>query len=297
VPRSTESVQTFAVVRAGVRLDKFLADASGCGRRTARSLIREGRVLLDGRSVAPSTTLVAGQSVEIVAGHCDAPIERPMELAIIQEASDFIAVAKPAGMHSVAGNSENSAAAALGSLYPETRTASREPIDGGLVHRLDRDTSGVLLAARNPSAWRRLRCAFSEHRVRKHYLALVGGEVRETVTIDQPLARRNARVGRPHRGEKSFEAQTSFYPLETAKHWSLVLVSMRTGVTHQIRAHAALAGFAILGDMKYGSLAAPVASRDGQLLHALRLEIAGELDVAAPVDADFKAALAALRGD
>ncbi len=300
--QGSEETDVLTVTRAGVRLDKFLADATPYGRRAARDLIRHGRVLVDGRRGAASVRLSVGQVVEIDRGSDAAEsgergddVGHRAELEILVETQEYVAVAKPAGMHSVAGRSGNSVADALRTRYPEFASAGDSPTDGGLVHRLDRDTSGVLLAARSRPTWIEMRAAFSEHHLTKHYLALVSGELRAAVEVDQALARRRASVRRPRPGERSFEAATSFHPLEVSRHWSLVLASMRTGVTHQIRAHAAIAGFPIIGDMKYGSVASPPGCRDGHLLHALRLCIPEVLDVTAPVPEDFRTALERLR--
>jgi 23S rRNA pseudouridine1911/1915/1917 synthase len=297
-PRTPETL--YEVERSGVRLDKFLAEASGCGRRTARALIRAGRVRIDGRHATAAMRLVSGQRIEVINDSTPAPDCRDRREAaprIIDEGAGWLAIAKPAGMHSVTGASGNSVADWLYQRQPETTAVAVSDGDAGLVNRLDRDTSGVLLAARDRATWQALREAFAGHRVEKQYLALVTGRLTAPVTVDQPLARRKSRVRPPRRGEKSYAARTTFHPLETAGHWSLVLATMHTGVTHQIRAHAALAGMAILGDLKYGELCGPQQGRDGHLLHALRIVVPGTLDVTAPIDDDFTRALSALRGE
>ena len=272
-PRPADTL--YEVERSGVRLDKFLAEASGCGRRAARALIRAGRVRIDGRHASAALRLVTGQRIEVLnasAPGTDGHDGRKAAPRIIYEGAGWLAIAKPAGMHSVAGASGQSVADWLCLRQPEAAAVAVSGGDAGLVNRLDRDTSGVLLAARDRATWQTLRQAFAEHRVEKQYLALVTGTLSAPITVEQPLARRKSRVRPPRRGEKYYAARTTFHPLETARHWSLVLATMRTGVTHQIRAHAALAGMAILGDLKYGELAGPQQGRDGHLLHALRIE-------------------------
>jgi 23S rRNA pseudouridine1911/1915/1917 synthase len=302
MPDSSKAPPGFLVPRSGVRLDKFLAEATQSGRRSTRALIRDGAVRVDGHHCAASTKLVAGQTVSVesmdtAAGDSvDAPPLLPT-LDVLAEGRDWLAIDKPAGVHSVAGRSGNSMADLLIQEFPQAGSVSTSSRDGGLVNRLDRDTSGVLLAARDRESWLELRSAFAEHAVTKHYLALVAGTVKAPLTVDQPLARRRSRVRRPHRGEKSYPALTTFHPLETSEHWSLVLATMRTGVTHQIRAHAALSGFPILGDLKYGDQVGPPGGRSGHLLHALRLVVPDTVDVTAPIAADFRRALTTLRGD
>lgn len=299
MPEPTDAASLFEVKRGGVRLDKFVAESSDCGRRSARTLIRLGLVLVEGYRSSAATKLVAGQRVEIIEGsQADRPPEKVPDCAgleIIAEEAGWMAIAKPAGIHSVAGGSGRSVADLLCEACPGAAEVSPCRRDGGLVNRLDHDTSGVLLAARDRDNWLHLREAFAQHQVAKHYIALVAGVVARPITVDQRLSRRRSRVRPPHRGEKAYPASTSFHPLETAENWSLVLATMRTGVTHQIRAHAALAGFPILGDLKYGQIPGPPNVRTGQLLHALRLVVPGTLDVTAPIAGDFRSALIALR--
>jgi len=297
----TEGARELRVERGGVRLDKFLADALRCGRRGARTLIRGGCVAVDDHVAATAVTLTAGQIVRVrAAADTDTAAggtvgdDRP-DPKVIARGQGWVALAKPAGLHSVAGASVRSVADWLVSEYPGAAAVATAPRDAGLVHRLDRDTSGVLIAATDRSTWLRLRLAFTEHRVVKQYLAIVAGRVDAVTTVDRSLARRRSRVRPPRRGEKAYRAETTFHPLDSNKSWSLVLATMRTGVTHQIRAHAALAGFPIIGDMKYGNTPSPDGIRPGHLLHALRLVVEPGIDVTAPPDEEFRRALARLR--
>jgi hypothetical protein len=149
-PRTPETL--YEVDRSGVRLDKFLAEASGCGRRTARALIRAGRVRIDGRHATAAMRLVSGQRIEVINDSTPAPECRDRREAaprIIDEGAGWLAIAKPAGMHSVTGASGNSVADWLYQRQPETTAVAVSDGDAGLVNRLDRDTSGVLLAARD----------------------------------------------------------------------------------------------------------------------------------------------------
>jgi 23S rRNA pseudouridine1911/1915/1917 synthase len=148
-PRARE----FSCTREGVRLDRALADETGCGRREARAWVRAGLVLVDGARLPAATRLARGARIVIEVGaRSVAPIAAP-ELVVLAEGRDWLALAKQAGVHSVVGGSGLSIARALIETDTRFESASLHPRDGGLVHRLDRDTSGVLLAARTRESW------------------------------------------------------------------------------------------------------------------------------------------------
>jgi 23S rRNA-/tRNA-specific pseudouridylate synthase len=218
-------------------------------------------------------------------------------LSIAWEDAGLLAVDKPAGLHTVRGRSTDSAEALLERMRPELATVRELSGDSAFVHRLDRDTSGVVLAALDVETWRAMRAAFSERRVEKRYLAIVEGRVAGPMHIDSSLARRRSRVVAAARRDRALAAITDVEPIESAADWSLVCARMRTGVTHQIRAHLALAGHPILGDLKYGGTPAPAGTRAGQLLHAWRIAVDGRLDVTVPPPPDFETVLANLRAD
>lgn len=282
------------VERDGVRLDKLVADWRGCGRRAARALVRDGRVLVDGRRLPAAVRPRRGSTLELLPAAAPRQTERAAATVLWQD-DQLVAIAKPAGLHTVGGRCADSAQALLETLDPAFARVREASGDSAFVHRLDRDTSGVVLAARDVAAWREMRAAFSQHRVRKEYLAIVDGDVQAALHIDTPLARRRTRVVAARRRDRALPALTHVEPLQDGTAWSLVRISMLTGVTHQIRAHLALVGHPIVGDLKYGRVPAPAGTRHGQLLHACRIAVAGRLDVLAPVPHDFEAALADLR--
>lgn len=283
------------VERGGVRLDKLVAAWLGCGRRGARALLRDGRILVDGRRPSASACPQRGSVLDLLpqAVPPEAPPGCPP--SIVWEDAGLLAIDKPAGLHTVRGPGTDSAEALLESVRPELATVRQLSGDSAFVHRLDRDTSGVVLAARDVETWRAVRAAFAERRVDKRYLAIVEGRVTTLVRVDRPLARRGSRVVEAGRRDHALTAISDVEPVENGEDWSLVCVTMRTGVTHQIRAHLALAGHPIVGDLKYGGIPAPAGTRAGQLLHAWRIAIESRVDVTVPAPCDFEAVLAKLR--
>ncbi len=287
------SSATFVVTRAAVRLDRLLACQLSCGRRRARQLIADGCVAVDGRLLPASTRVDAGASVTV---SLTQPVTTTSELEqfaarIAWDSAELMAIAKPAGMHTHHGQSKQSLAAWLDRRFPALSGVAPDPRESGLVHRLDRDSSGIVVAAKNASSYQRLRADFAAKRITKEYLALVDGCLDRPIELDLDLARRRTRVVAARRGDRRFAARSSIEPLRSNQAWSLVRVRIRTGVTHQVRAHLAHCGHSIIGDKKYGGVPAPAATRRGQLLHALRISLVGGLQLAVAPPADFLRAL------
>jgi 23S rRNA pseudouridine1911/1915/1917 synthase len=203
------------------------------------------------------------------------PVPQPGRPLLLAAAAEHLAVFKPAGMHAFGSGSladwllqQRPALAAVG---PAEQPA--------LVHRLDRDTAGLMLAAASPGAYAALRRAFAEGAIDKRYLALIGGELERPAVVDRPLGaryRRSRRVavaaGRQRlRGVRP--AHTTIEPLARSAGWTLCAVRIRTGMRHQIRAHLAHLGHPVAGDGLYGG--APLPGLTGRFfLHAWRLELA-----------------------
>jgi 23S rRNA pseudouridine1911/1915/1917 synthase len=290
-----DAIESFLVSKPGVRLDRLVADALGCGRRRAADLIRQGTVRVDGHRANAAFQPPTGAEVTVDRG------ARPRDagnalvaVRVLWRGDGIVALAKPAGVHSVGGRSPVSVAAFLQHWRPALASVGSSEVESGLVHRLDRDTSGLVLAAEDQATYLRLRADFAARRIEKHYLALVMGRVRRPLTVDRSLARRRRSVVPAGRGGPALPAETTIVPLELMASTSLVLATMRTGVTHQIRAHLALAGHAIVGDSTYGGPDAPPGTRHGQLLHAFRVVREGGPDLSAAVPGDFLRAYASL---
>jgi 23S rRNA pseudouridine1911/1915/1917 synthase len=211
---------------------------------------------------------------------------------IIHEDKDFLVVNKPAGLQvhaaRIAGGAMTEGPTLVGWLlkrYPELRTVGDDPEQRpGIVHRLDKGTSGVMVVARNQPAFEYLKGLFQKHEVKKTYLAVVAGELKEKKgTIDAPIGIRNGTMKRSTRSAKMAKpAVTEYKVLKTfaregfraqgdKQKFSLVELYPKTGRTHQIRVHLASIGHPVVGDRLYGPKAQP-AWADRMMLHALSIE-------------------------
>lgn len=303
------SLRTIAVPPAAepVRLDLFLArHVPQCSRRSARRAITAGAVRVNGRRARKGDLITENDVVEISEDLFAAPALRPnprLAVPILFEDAAVIAVDKPAGMpsHALRADELGTVANFLLARHPEMAAAGATDREAGLVHRLDTNTSGVLLAARTANAYRDLRQQFSRHEVSKEYVALVAGDIRVPGVVRTPIVhdRRHARrmkvaaAGTPD----ARDAITYFRPIERLQEATLLLVQIPTGVMHQIRVHLASIGHAVMGDRLYGH-AMPQVER--HLLHAARLvvthpETGQPLEVRSALPADFAAVLRKLR--
>ena len=288
---------------AGTRIDLFLADTLG-SRSRAQRLLDLRAVRVDESTVAKSFRLTGEGERVTVDVDADAPeaaapdrSSAPADFAIAYEDDDLLVVDKPAGVvvHPARGHREGTLAQAL-----EGRAAGGEdPYRAGIVHRLDRDTSGLLVVAKSDEVHRLLKEALQARELRREYLALVDGRPpARTGTIDAPIGRdRKVRTRQSTDTDDPREARTHFALEEAYPHATLLRVTLETGRTHQIRVHLQAIGHCVLGDPEYG----PTASRWADLpltrqwLHATRLAFAhpitgADVDVTSPVSADLAAA-------
>jgi 23S rRNA pseudouridine1911/1915/1917 synthase len=280
---------------AGTRLDRFLAAPLG-SRARAQSLIDDGRVRVDG-AVRPKRHLVApGEAIEVddvIADSETEPVE-PATFAVAYEDKHLLVVDKPAGVvvHPARGHWSGTLAQAL-----DGRAAGgEEPWRAGIVHRLDRDTSGLLVVAKNDAVHRALKSLLAARRLRREYLALVDGHPpARTGTIDAPIGRhRHDRKLMSIESDDPREARTHFEIEQLLPAAALLRVSLETGRTHQIRVHLAAIGYPVCGDPQYGTRDRYGLTR--QFLHATRLAFThpvtgAEVDVGSPLPADLAAAL------
>lgn len=243
-----------------------------------------------------ASRLPAGAHVVIESIDSNQDLPPPAAVSVLWRGQDILALYKAAGVHSESGRGGLTVAAFLEAEVPGALTIGQREAEAGLVHRLDRDTSGLLLAATTTASYQRLRNLFAGAEVEKTYLALVEGSVQRRFQVDIPLARRRTRVVRATRRDRSMQALTRVYPLLVRSNWSLVSVVIKTGVTHQVRAHLAMSGYPVIGDSKYCAPPAPPATRQGQLLHATTIALPGGPQLSAAVPVDFVKAYAALLG-
>jgi 23S rRNA pseudouridine1911/1915/1917 synthase len=265
------------------RLDRALARLFGVSRGRAMDWITEDRVRVDGRRAAKGAQVGPGARVTVRRPPPDAPAPQPeLPLRIVHADGHVVVADKPAGMpsHPLKPGETGTAANALVGRFPELASVGPAPREGGLVHRLDTDTSGLLLAARTEAAHTLLRAQFAARTVEKGYLALVAGELQAGGEIEVPLAHdpHDARKVRAASDPEWAEAHgarpawTRFTPVERRAGFTLVEVEIATGVLHQIRAHLAFIGHPLAGDALYGGPELPGLSR--HFLHAARLAFA-----------------------
>lgn len=284
----------------GLRLDQFLADPLGSRARAAR-LIAAGLVEVDGRAVQKRHLVVAGERVVVLREALGtAPVSgpAPARFTIAHEDEALIVVDKPAGVvvHPARGHEQGTLAQALA----DRAAGGEDPYRAGIVHRLDRDTSGLLVVAKNDAVHRRLKALLQARELRREYLTLVDGlPPAQTGTIDAPIGRdRRDRVTHSLDTDTPREARTHFELLEALAHEALLRVTLETGRTHQIRVHMRAIGHPVLGDRAYGGPARFGLQR--QFLHAARLAFrhpvtGAEIDVSSPLPEDLAAALALAR--
>ena len=299
-----EQIQDYQVsaADAGHRLDAFLAQRSGLSRARIQRLIADEHVLLGGHPAKPSAPVGAGQQVRLIVPPAEPLRLRPeaIPLDILFEDEDLLVVNKPAGLvvHPGAGHTTGTLVHAL------LAHCQRLPGIGGverpgIVHRLDRDTSGVMVVAKTDTAHQSLSAQFKARVVRKRYLALAHGQLaRDSGTIEAAIGRRERdrkRMGVRREGGR--EARTGYRVLRRLPEMTLVALRLETGRTHQIRVHLAHIGHPVVGDRVYGGRSerrarAGVEPAERQMLHAWRLgfrhpRTGAWLEFAAPPPADF----------
>jgi 23S rRNA pseudouridine1911/1915/1917 synthase len=301
--RVTQSL-TVAEDQAGQRLDQLLAAVwPDFSRSRLAAWIRSGEVRLNGQSVKPRHQVAAGDAVELdaeLAARADSPTAEPIGLDILFEDDSMIIVDKPPGLvvHPGSGNPDGTLVNALLHHDPALATLPR----AGLVHRLDKDTSGCLVIARTPRAHRRLVEAMKRRAIHRRYLALVWGELIAGGRVDAPLGRHPVDRRRQVVRADGRPAITHYRIARRLTAGTLLDVRLETGRTHQIRVHMAHIRHPIVGDPVYGRSGSPgglsAAQREAwqgfgrQALHAVRLELAhpdsGEsIEVSAPVPVDL----------
>lgn len=282
---------------AGTRLDRYLAQPLG-SRARAQSLIDAGHVTVNGTARPKRHVLTGGELIAISEPSVEAVANDPQAAAapyeIAYEDAHLLIVDKPAGVvvHPARGHWTGTLAQALAGRG----AAGGEPWRAGIVHRLDRETSGLLVVAKEESVHSQLKALLAARRLRREYLALVEGHPQaRTGTIDAPIGRdRRDRVLMSIDTDDPREARTHFVLDRRLASTTLLRVTLETGRTHQIRVHLAAIGHPVCGDPQYGS--AGVYGLQRQFLHAARLAFphpvtAAPIDVSSPLPAELAAAL------
>ncbi len=265
-----------AADREGERLDVFAAELAGITRSRAGALIREGRARCDGEvQTKAGLRLKAGTLVRLeIPEAAPSKVEaEDIRLDILYQDDDVAVVYKPSGMvvHPAAGNESGTLVNALLGCLDNLSGVGGE-IRPGIVHRIDKDTSGLLLVAKNDFSHVALSEQIRAHSVHRAYKAIVIGGFREdSGLVDAPIGRHPTDRKRMAIVPGGREAQTRWQVLERLKGASLIEARLTTGRTHQIRVHMASIGHPVLGDPVYGPKKSPWPVAGGQLLHAYRI--------------------------
>lgn len=299
---------------AGARLDQVLAELlPDFSRSRLQQWVKQGRVEVDGKVLRPRDKLVGGEQVQVdVLFELDEGCRaQPIELNILYQDESILVIDKPAGLvvHPAAGNPDGTLQNGLLHVDPDLARVPR----AGIVHRIDKETSGLLVVARTPQAHTQLVAQLQARAIHREYRAIAQGVLIAGGTIDQPIGRhpsQRTRMAVVHNGKP---AVTHYSVLERFRAHSYLQVKLETGRTHQIRVHLAHARHPLLGDPVYGgrlklpagASAALVEALRGfrrQALHAYRLglehPLSGEwLEWQSPLPADLQQMLEILRVD
>ena len=293
---------------AGARLDRFLVDALGVSRSQARRLLASGAVTLGGRTLGygdkglslPSAGVLEVAPFRLPGAQRARPAPGLSELA---SGPGWLAIDKPAGVpvHPLREDETGTVLNAVVARHPEIHGVGEGGLRSGVVHRLDIDTSGVLLWATTAAQWERLRAAFRDHQVEKVYRVIVAGRYAGPTEMELELVvarHRPAKVrvvdGSSFRGSRPYTIRQQAHILEALRETTLLEVRIETGFLHQIRATLAHVGHPVVGDSLYGEGVALALAAPRQMLHAARLHYE-DIAVQSPDPEDFTAMLESLR--
>ena len=290
------------------RLDAFLhRRLATVSHREIHRAIAQALITVNGRPSTKGQRVHPGDRIDVGALLASPPAPpHELEIATLYDDGVILALAKPAGIPSTARRIGGRAGVAgyLLQRMPELATVAPSPLDAGLVHRLDTETSGVLLVARTAAAWRALRDQFSRKAVDKEYVAVVRGRLRSRRILADDLEHDPRRPGAMRlvmrrSSRRHWHAVSTVNPVAWAKNATRLEVRIRTGVTHQIRAQLAAIGHPVLGDRLYDTASPPSPVGDRLLLDASDVRVVhptsgAPVAVHAPLPRDFAATLARL---
>ena len=297
----------------GTRLDAVVrARFPSSTAALVRRAIEKGAVAVQGRDAAKGGKVRAGEVVVVIqlleASDLRVLPNPALPLAVLFRDADLVAVNKPAGMavHPLRPEETGTLANALVARFPEIADLGDQPLLAGVAHRIDTDTSGVVLAARTASAFAALRAQFAARQVEKTYVALVAGIVKQDGELTHDLAHHPTQRGRMVDArslrvqERPMHALTAYRVLRRVGDYTLLEITIFTGVTHQIRCQLALVEHPLLGDTLYNGPALPGFPR--HFLHAAAVAFAhprtgDPVRIEAPLTPDLRALLAALEKD
>lgn len=261
----------------GIRIDKYISlKLENISRANIQKMIENGDILVNGKNVKVSYKVEENDEIKIT---FEEPKESHLEaedipLNIVYEDEDIIVVNKQKGLvvHPGNGNPNGTLVNAIMSHCKDSLSGIGGEIRPGIVHRLDKDTSGLLIIAKNDEAHLNIAEQIKNHEVKKTYLALVRGRIKETeATIDMPIARDEKNRIKMAVDKKGKSAITHFKVIKKYENYTFLEVNIETGRTHQIRVHLSKIGFPIVGDSVYSNGKNPFGV-EGQMLHSYRLE-------------------------
>lgn len=261
------------VTEGGGRVDKYLSVQTAYSRSQINKMIEQEDILVNHKPTKPSYKLNASDVIEIVKEYQKEEHIKPqkMDIDIVYEDDDIIVINKESGVvvHPGSGNKDNTLANGL--LYYTQNLSDVDEERPGIVHRLDKDTSGLMLAAKNNQAHQILSEEFKKHNIKREYIALICGVFpHNKATIDAPIGRdMKNRKKMVVTSQNSKEAITHLTVLKRYKDYTLIKLNLETGRTHQIRVHMAYIGYPIFNDPVYNS---KKATEFGQFLHSHTLD-------------------------
>lgn len=264
-------------INKGKRLDSYISDnMDKISRSFAQKLIENQKVTINGKNEKASYKVCIGDNVEVDVPEAqdtrlkaqDIPVE------VVYEDKDIIVVNKPKGMvvHPANGNPDGTLVNAILAMCKDSLSGIGGEIRPGIVHRLDKDTSGLLIIAKNDEAHVKMSKQIQDRLVTKKYIALVKGVVKDDeATIDMPIARSKVDRKKMAVDKDGKQAVTHFKVIKRYKRYTLLEIKIDTGRTHQIRVHMAKIGYPVVGDMVYSN-GKNEFGVEGQMLHAKSLE-------------------------
>ena len=255
---------------SGLRIDKYLNDILDYSRSTINKLIKDGLIVVNDKKIKPSYIINIGDNIDVVDNY-EKEIDlvpMKMDLDIIYEDEYLIIINKPSGLvvHPGAGNFDSTLVNGL--INYTNNLSTGEKFRPGIVHRIDKDTSGIIVVAKNDLVHEKLAQMFKEHSIKRTYIALVKGVIpHDKVTIDAPIGRDTSNRKKMSVVSSGKNAITHLKVIKRYHDYTLVELNLETGRTHQIRVHMKYIGYPIYNDPVYDT-----GNEFGQFLHSARID-------------------------